>query len=129
VLYILQSLHAAAVSGNVYCVLTWTLLLLLQFEAGLREASQRLTSLEELVLCFNNPAQQFETRQLAVLASLPTLKALTVQVCKGAREPLPSQQPLCSACYRCLAAVDQRSSSPSCTYAFLFTITAQFCAY
>jgi hypothetical protein len=46
----------------------------------LREASQRLTSLEELVLCFNNPAQQFETRQLVVLASLPTLKALTVQV-------------------------------------------------
>jgi hypothetical protein len=61
-------------------VLLLLLLLLDQFEAALCEASQRLTSLEELVLCFNNPAQQFETRQLAVLASLPTLKALTVQV-------------------------------------------------
>eukprot|EP00882_Tetradesmus_deserticola_P001710 GHRQ01001839.1.p1 GENE.GHRQ01001839.1~~GHRQ01001839.1.p1 ORF type:complete len:641 (+),score=278.24 GHRQ01001839.1:440-2362(+) len=52
---------------------------LAKFEAALREAAQRLTSLEELVLCFNNPAQQFETRQLAVLSNLPTLKALTVQ--------------------------------------------------
>uniref|UniRef100_A0A383VU83 F-box domain-containing protein n=1 Tax=Tetradesmus obliquus TaxID=3088 RepID=A0A383VU83_TETOB len=52
---------------------------LAKFEAALREASRRLTSLEELVLCFNNPAQQFETRQLAVLANLPMLKALTLQ--------------------------------------------------
>lgn len=52
----------------------------MQFESAMRELSVRLTNLEELVLLFNNPAQQFESRHLAVLARLPTLKTLTLQV-------------------------------------------------
>lgn len=52
----------------------------MQFETTMAGLSVRLTNLEELVLLFNNPAQQFESRHLAVLTCLPTLKAITLQV-------------------------------------------------
>eukprot|EP00879_Flechtneria_rotunda_P005500 GHRR01005793.1.p1 GENE.GHRR01005793.1~~GHRR01005793.1.p1 ORF type:complete len:596 (+),score=233.50 GHRR01005793.1:1048-2835(+) len=43
------------------------------------ELAGRLVSLQELVLLFNNPAQQFESRHLAVLAGLKNLRSLTLQ--------------------------------------------------
>lgn len=67
------------------------------------ELSSRLTSLEELVLLFNNPAQQFESRQLAVLARIPTLTALTLQV--GCRQSNDG---------RCVYAVPVASAEAQC---------------
>lgn len=45
----------------------------------MQHLAARLVQLEELVLVFNNPAQQLETRHLASLAVLPALSVLTLQ--------------------------------------------------
>lgn len=50
-----------------------------QFEAAMSQLASRLAQLEQLVLIFNNPGQQLETRHLAALSALPRLTALTLQ--------------------------------------------------
>lgn len=45
----------------------------------MQHLAARLVQLEELVLLFNNPGQQLETRHLASLAALPALSVLTLQ--------------------------------------------------